>query len=149
MLTINPSELIWTFINFFLLLFLLRRFLYKPILSVLDKRKALIADRRKEEEQLLDEIGQNEEKAARLISDGKKEADLLIASKHQEDLEKRNDLVKKAQEKAKQSRGETDTSIAALKVNEEADLDRQKDSLASLLAAQLLKPAAANESKGA
>ena len=32
MISINLSELIWTIINFFLLMFLLKRFLYTPIL---------------------------------------------------------------------------------------------------------------------
>ena len=42
MLSINLSELIWTIINFFLLFFLLRRFLYKPICEHMDARQARI-----------------------------------------------------------------------------------------------------------
>lgn len=42
MLSINISELIWTIINFFLLLFLLRHFLYKPICEHMDARQARI-----------------------------------------------------------------------------------------------------------
>lgn len=39
-LLISVPEFIWTIINFFLLMFLLKKFLYEPILEVLDKRKA-------------------------------------------------------------------------------------------------------------
>ena len=42
MLSINISELIWTVINFFLLYFLLKRFLYKPICEHMDARQARI-----------------------------------------------------------------------------------------------------------
>ena len=42
MLSINISELIWTVINFLLLLLLLRRFLYKPICEFMDARQARI-----------------------------------------------------------------------------------------------------------
>ena len=42
MLSINISELIWTVINFLLLLFLLRRFLYRPICRFMDARQARI-----------------------------------------------------------------------------------------------------------
>ena len=42
MLSINISELIWTVINFFLLFFLLRHFLYKPICEHMDARQARI-----------------------------------------------------------------------------------------------------------
>ena len=42
MISINISELIWTVINFFLLLFLLNRFLYKPVISFMEERQARI-----------------------------------------------------------------------------------------------------------
>ena len=42
MISINISELIWTVINFFLLMFLLNRFLYKPVISFMEKRQARI-----------------------------------------------------------------------------------------------------------
>lgn len=41
-LIINVPEFIWTIINFFLLMFLLKKFLYTPILKVLDERKEVI-----------------------------------------------------------------------------------------------------------
>ena len=42
MLSINISELIWTIINFFLLYFLLKRFLFTPVCRLLDERQAKI-----------------------------------------------------------------------------------------------------------
>ena len=42
MLSINFSELFWGIFNFFLLLFLLNRFLYKPLIKFMDDRKARI-----------------------------------------------------------------------------------------------------------
>ena len=42
MLSINFSELIWTIINFFLLFFLLKRFLFDPVGRHLDERQAKI-----------------------------------------------------------------------------------------------------------
>ena len=53
MLSINPSELIWTILGFFALLFLLNQFLYKPIVRFMDERRARI------------DAGLNEETAAR------------------------------------------------------------------------------------
>ncbi len=41
-LLISVPEFIWTIINFFLLMFLLKIFLYKPILKALDERQAKI-----------------------------------------------------------------------------------------------------------
>lgn len=41
-LAISIPEFIWTIINFFLLLFLLNQFLYKPVLKFMDERQARI-----------------------------------------------------------------------------------------------------------
>ena len=42
MLSINPSELIWTVLGFLVLLFLLKRFLYDPLTRFMDERSARV-----------------------------------------------------------------------------------------------------------
>ena len=42
MLSINLTELIWTIINFFLLLFVLKRFLFTPVARFMDERQARV-----------------------------------------------------------------------------------------------------------
>ena len=42
MLSINISELVLTVISFFLLLFLLKHFLYDPLIRFMDERKCLL-----------------------------------------------------------------------------------------------------------
>ena len=39
------SELIWTVINFVLLMLLLRRFLFRPVLQILEKRRAGVEEK--------------------------------------------------------------------------------------------------------
>ena len=53
MLSINPSELILTIFNFFLLFFLMRLFLFTPIIKHMDARCAGIEQRLEHERQLL------------------------------------------------------------------------------------------------
>lgn len=55
MLSINFSELFWGIFNFFLLLFLLNRFLYKPLIKFMDDRKARIDAGLDEEKKALEE----------------------------------------------------------------------------------------------
>ena len=141
MLTINPSEVIWTVINFFLLLFLLRRFLFRPILAVLDARKAKIDGQLAEEETIRQEIRENEAAANRLLSDSKKEAEAMIVTGRNEDINARAELLKETHEKAKIDRAETDKSIAELKETERETLAKESGSYASLLAARLTEPA--------
>ena len=49
MLSINVSELIWTIVNFFLLYFLLKRFLFTPLGRFLDARQARLDEALKQE----------------------------------------------------------------------------------------------------
>ena len=49
MLSINVSELIWTIVNFFLLYFLLKHFLYTPVVRFLDARQARLDEAQKQE----------------------------------------------------------------------------------------------------
>ena len=51
MLSINISELIWTIINFFLLYFVLKRFLFTPVCRLLDERQEKIDASLNEEKQ--------------------------------------------------------------------------------------------------
>ena len=62
MLSINPSELIWTIINFFLMLFLLKHFLYTPVSEFMEKRQAKIDAGRAEERRAEEELNANRER---------------------------------------------------------------------------------------
>ena len=98
-LIISVPEFIWTIINFFLLMFLLKKFLYEPILKVMDERKAGIdaslAEGREAEKALeenkakLDaELGKSGNAARELIGSAKSAADKekskVLAEAHNE-----------------------------------------------------------------
>lgn len=98
-LEICVPELIWTIINFFLLMFLLKLFLYKPVLRILDERKAKVteglAEGKKAEATLeetntmLDEeLSEQNAKAREFIgqarAEAEKERDAVLADAHKE-----------------------------------------------------------------
>lgn len=60
MLTINLSELILTVANFFLLLFLLKRFLYTPLITFMDARNARIEAALEQERSAREAVQQEE-----------------------------------------------------------------------------------------
>ena len=62
MLSINISELIWTIINFFLLYFLLKHFLYKPVIRFLDARQARLDAALEEENKARAALEENRER---------------------------------------------------------------------------------------
>ena len=138
MLSINPSELIWTILGFLMLYFLLSRFLYRPLVSFMDARRARIDAGLNEEKQAQEAL---EEDAERLEQARVQE---LYASREQLLKEKERDedrcaeTVRQARESAarlnEQGRQEADTIRAAA----EQGLSQRKDELAERLAQHLL-----------
>ena len=125
MLSINISELIWTIINFFLLLFLLRRFLYKPICEHMDARQARVdagleqeraakAALRAEDDRLEEEKRLAREQARALLQETERSAQdesgetLLQAKKAARDKEER-----RREQMREQNRQEGDLLAAA------------------------------------
>ncbi|MCL5783857.1 MAG: F0F1 ATP synthase subunit B [Patescibacteria group bacterium] len=112
---IKPVLLIAQGVNFLLLLFILKKFLYKPILKVLDERKQKIADSLKnadEIEKKLGQISQEREEALRkaakdaevILQEATQTADKIITQAHQKagkDIEK---LVEQSKESLKLER---------------------------------------------
>ena len=96
MLDLNPGLAIWTAITFFLLLFVLRKFAWKPLLNALQSREERISssleqaqNAREEAKRLLEENKKNlqraEEQARQVIREGRAAAERL-----------KNEIVEKA-----------------------------------------------------
>ena len=63
-MTIQVSVLIWTVITFCVLMFCLNRFLFKPLLSLMDAREEKIADARRRHEEGARALAEAQEAAA-------------------------------------------------------------------------------------
>lgn len=75
---INPLLLAAQIVNFFLLLFILKRFLYKPILKVLEERKKKIEDSLKNAEEIEKRLNEITEKEAEVILRAGKEGQKIL-----------------------------------------------------------------------
>lgn len=117
---INPTLLVAQVINFLIILFLLKKFLYKPMLDTLKKRKDAIEQGIKNAEQvklLLEKTAEKEKQvlkhaqddARKLIEEAKKQKDEILqvadkkAKKHAEDIlkEAQNQIIQSAKETEK------------------------------------------------
>lgn len=96
-------------VNFLILLFLLNKFLYKPLLKVLDVRKQKIADSLKNAEDIerrLEKINDDREKelkkaaeeAREVLKDANQAASIILAEAHQKAEASGQNLMKKAEE---------------------------------------------------
>jgi len=73
------SETIWTVINFFLLLFLLKRFLYNPIIRFTEERQARMDAKLLEEKDAKARVAENEERILNEKTKSREEARQLLA----------------------------------------------------------------------
>lgn len=128
LLDVNPGLIIWTVLTFLILLFILRRVAWKPILSALDKREKDIqdslekAEKAKEDAQkILDEnqanLAKAEEESKKIIEQSRSYAENL-----------KEQLLKESKEQAK-------------KIIEDAadEIDRRKESAFEELKDQVAK----------
>lgn len=102
-------------VNFFILLFILKKFLYKPILGMLETRKQKIADGLKNAEEIgekLEAIGQEREEALKkagkeaeeIIKDATESAGKIITDAHEKAGEDIKRMIAKSEEAMKRER---------------------------------------------
>ncbi|HBO16715.1 MAG: ATP synthase subunit b [Candidatus Moranbacteria bacterium GW2011_GWE2_35_2-] len=82
-LGINSKLVLAQIINFFVLLYILKKFVYKPILKILEERSDKIEKGLKDAEESSKKLKEIEEKEKKVLTIAKKEAQGIIASAEQ------------------------------------------------------------------
>ena len=107
-LGINGKIFLAQIVNFFLLLYVLKRFLYQPLLNVMKEREKKIKQgivSAARAEKRLEEI---EENAKKKLDDATAEADKILEKSHIEAEEHRKDLLRETQEEILRMKEETE-----------------------------------------
>ena len=81
---IQPTLLIAQIVNFLIILFLLKKFFYKPIIKLLDDRKKKIEESLKNAELIEERLKQTEEKSAQIIEEARRNSQNLITESKKE-----------------------------------------------------------------
>ncbi len=108
LLDVNPGLIFWTFVTFVLLLFILKKLAWKPILTALSERENLIKDSldkaekaRIDFEKLTEEnkvrMAKAEEEAQKIISQGREYAEKIKAQMMEESSSQAKKLIADAQ----------------------------------------------------
>lgn len=101
-LGIDWKLLIAQIVNFLVLVFLLRFFLYKPIVNMLIKRKDKIAQGLKDAEQAKEQLEQASAKSKQALTEASLESEKIIKTAKKEMVEQTQAEIKKAQKKAEE-----------------------------------------------
>ena len=143
MLSINISELIWTIINFFLLYFLLKRFLYGPILRHMDARRERLDKALEAEKAAEERIEETEEQIEREKRARRDEADELIAAEERAAAARSAEALSAARTGAESALADGQSRLEESSARERAALQEETDALAELLAQNILGGSAA------
>ena len=138
MISINLSELIWTIINFFLLLFLLKRFLYTPILRFMEARQARVDAGLAEERSAQAQVQENDRRLAAEKAASREEAKHILNAAGEAAQKRREETLAQARETAGKAREQARADLAARCGDEQDRLAQARPELAELLAEQLL-----------
>lgn len=85
---IQPTLLLAQIVNFLIILFLLKKFFYKPITRVLEDRKKRIEESLKNADLIEEKLAKTQEQSAQIIKDAQNNAQELIreAKKHAQEI---------------------------------------------------------------
>ncbi len=138
---INWKLLLIQAVNFGLLLFILHRYLYKPVLSMVDVRRLKIENAIKDAERMEEELGRAEAKKVSILRLATEKGDeLILAAKKHAETEEHN-IVKDAHRKAVHLLNEAERR--ALREHEEMlqKAEREVARMAVLAAERILRKA--------
>ncbi len=123
---VSPILLAAQIVNFLILLFLLKKFAYKPLLEMLQKRRDIISQSLKDAAQIEQRLKSIEEEKAKSLKKAADEAKLII-----------NEATKAANELMEESRVRTEQEILKLQAKNKEMMERQKEQLQKEIRAQL------------
>lgn len=94
--------LVASILNFFILVWLMKRVLYKPVLKLLEERKQTIAEKLQEAEKKNQEAAEKKEEYQHLLAESKDEAREILKRAAQSGEALKQEIVAKAQVRAQE-----------------------------------------------
>ena len=140
-MSINVSELIWTILCFFVLLFVLKKLLIDPLLKVMDARNANVAEGLEAGRQAQLAREENDEALLQAKKDAAQQASALVQEAKSADEKARQAAVAEAKQSAAQSMKDKREQLKAEEQAVSEALSQELPALVETLAAALLKEA--------
>ena len=141
MLSINFSEVFWAIVNFFLLLFLLKRFLYDPIIHFTDERNERMAAAYRAEADAEQQVHAANAELASVVSQSRADAVHRAALAQNAENERVEALRKQARENSAAVRRTMEERLSAERETLKNGLEVRGPELAACLADRLTEPA--------
>src|SRR3990167_8092514 len=122
---IQPTLLIAQIVNFLIILFLLKRFFYKPIIKLLDDRKKNIEESLKNTELIEERLQQTEEKSTQIIEEARRNSQNLISKSKKEAYRILAQAAIEARKSAEQTILDAQTQLNLQKQEMKKEIERE------------------------
>ena len=137
-LQISVPEFIWTIISFFLFMFLLNKFLFKPVMTLMDERKARIDAGLEEGKKARAALEENEARLAQELAEKGSEARSVISEARSEAEKAKSETLDAAHAEAEKLHKNVRERVKAEEADAVKELDGNMLELVALLSGRLL-----------
>ena len=137
-LQISVPEFIWTIISFFLFMFLLNKFLFKPVMTLMDERKARIDAGLEEGKKARAALEENEARLAQELAEKGSEARSVISEARSEAEKAKSETLDAAHAEAEKLHKNVRERVKAEEEEAVKELDGNMPELVALLSGRLL-----------
>lgn len=135
----DPGLFIWTIITFLVLLWLLAKFAWKPLLALLEKREENIRNSLKDAEKAREELEALNQKTEKLLAEARVEAQGIVSAGRAAAEKLQDDLAKKAKEKSESLIAESKRQIQSEKDEALSEIKSEVVTLSLEIASKLIE----------
>ena len=139
MLTINISELLLTVLGFFILMFLLNKLLFKPVISFKEQRQKGIDDCFEQERQAKEKLAETQKDLDCRRSESLKQAESIMADARSKAQQEAENIAKQAESQAEEKMQQAAREAEELRKAGGEALEEQRRQLAADLADRLCR----------
>lgn len=146
-LGINGKIFLAQVVNFFLLMYILKRFLYEPLLKIMKDREVKIKEGLNNAVKAEKRIIEIEEEAKKQMEEAAREVDKILEKAHVEAEEHKIDLIREAQEEVTRIKEEAKAALKKEKETIVAEVRKETGELAVLIAKKIIKEKISSEDR--
>lgn len=137
MLSVNITEVVLAIVSFLLMFFLLKHFLYTPVIRFMDERKSRIDAGLAEEKRVLDAIGAAEQEAAGRRAEAGNRAEGIVSAAVESGREAEREMLDMTNEKLNEYRECSRRDNEQRQTAELAEISAAREKLGDALAEKI------------
>ncbi len=132
-------NMFWQIINFFILVFLFNKFLKKPLMIIIKKRREKIAEEILEAKRNNEKAFSDKEEANIILKNAKKEASEIVQLAERKAEERKEAIISEATTQREKMIKSAEAEIEKMKQSAKKELEKEMSKLAVSLAEKIIK----------